>query len=319
MPRKSTIVVCAELVMELDTLTTALGLACAEEPDNLNLKRSLFKDLLALVTDSESLWAKNLRLSTAALATVHLFVSKLPAAEQTILHSLFDPSTNMIGPLSKLVQATVKQHKAGKRGRFKDNSAFFMHKVAKEEHTCADFNICVLRAVGLCSLYQPGAKPSDEQMEYIYHKDKEGLCLHLHTQCYYKHVMNEEWLQDVWSVKSIEFRTPELYHVITIGDRVQCCACRAVVPIKLEPDESGPDHQLSLTTFIQGTTAMLYYASVSVNRHVLCVSCFTNLQQTPNVHQCIHCYSYANPTAVVAHVHGSGSQRKAELAAVSAP
>jgi hypothetical protein len=103
--------------MELDSLSDALQLVCLEEPENLLTRRSLLHDLLALVTATESLWSKNLRLSTAFLATVHLFVARLPKIEQEILLQLFDPSTKMMGPLAKLVLAPTKQRRLGKRGK----------------------------------------------------------------------------------------------------------------------------------------------------------------------------------------------------------
>jgi hypothetical protein len=305
----------AELVLELDSLSEALQLVCHEEPANVHTRRSLLHDLLALVTATEPLWAKNLRLSTAVLATVHAFVARLPTDEQEILLQLFDPSTKMIGPLAKLVQASTKQRRLGKRGKYCETSEFYIHKVAKTDHACVDFDMCALRAHGLCGVKERKGSPQENQAEYVYFKDSNGQCLHLHMQCYDRHVMNAEYMRVLWTGKLLSFRTAELYHAIPIGEGVQCCACRASMTIKLDPDEKAPP--APCIKYIQGPRAMLYYGSVSVNRHVLCVPCFTLLNHTPNVLQCIQCSSFANPSAVVTHIHGTDGNFEAEFTASS--
>jgi hypothetical protein len=311
---KKIAVLCTELVSELDSLSEALQLVCHEHPEHAHIRRSLLQDLLALVTATEHLWVKNLRLSTAVLATVHAFVARLPDDEQEILLQLFDPSTNMIGPLAKLVQASTKQCRLGKRGKYCETSEFYIHKVAKTDHACADFDMCALRAHGLCGVKERNGPPQENQTEYVYFKDRNDQCMHLHMQCYERHVMNAEYMRVLWTGKLLSFRTAELYHAIPIGERVQCCACRASTAIKLDPDELTPAPSIK---YIQGPRAMLYYGSVSVNRHVLCVPCFTLLNHTPNVRQCIQCSSFANPSAVVTHIHGTDGNYEAEFTASS--
>jgi hypothetical protein len=67
---------------------------------------------------------QNMRLSTAVLSTVHAFVTRLPDDEQEILLQLFAPSTKIIGPLAKLVQASTKQCRLGKRGSIAKPTSF---------------------------------------------------------------------------------------------------------------------------------------------------------------------------------------------------
>ena len=314
MAPKNIAVLSAELVIELDTLTNALQLACNENNDDPLAARRLFVDLLNLVAQSEAIWVKNIRLCTAALATIHLFIAQMPAADQIILRLIFDPSTKMISPLARVVQTPAKSSRSGKRSKFRDNSAYFMHKVAKTEHNCANFNICVLREAGLCTVPEDDAIAGDATLEYIYYKEGGAQCLHFHVQCYDKHVVNEEYMQAMWTVKQIDFRTPELYHVIEIGPKVKCFACQASAFIKLETEDGEVDLP---GNYIAGDKAMLYYASVSVNSHVLCVPCFTKLQLIPNVRKCDYCSTYANPTAVVAHLHGGCAPNESGLAATS--
>jgi hypothetical protein len=136
--------------------------------------------------------------------------------------------------------------------------------------------------------------PADAELtDYVYFKNFFGDCTHLHIECYYEHVTNALYLDNILDATTIHFGNPQLYHKSIIKPHninlLTCCECGLLCAES--PHDNKNDEQSM-------KCAAHYYGSVSLNTHVLCMLCYSKMDTKTAKQTCDTCATLSNPYAV---------------------